>query len=97
MALNNFNVLGHVKSPFWDFLQIHQLFTFWKKGDGRGLRDLPFPRVGAIIGRFHLRGAKPEVTVKAVAGIKAFRPDYIVPIHRAEHEAILACARVVLK
>jgi len=41
--------------------------------------------------------AKPEVTVKVVAGIKAFRPDYIVPIHRAEHEAILACARVVLK
>jgi 7,8-dihydropterin-6-yl-methyl-4-(beta-D-ribofuranosyl)aminobenzene 5'-phosphate synthase len=63
--------------------------------DGRVQRVLPLGRVHAIIGGFHLTGAKPEVTVKTVAGIKAFRPDYIVPIHCAGHEAISAFAREV--
>jgi hypothetical protein len=63
--------------------------------DGRVQRVLPLGRVHAIIGGFHLTGAKPEVTVKTVAGIKAFRPDYIVPIYCAGHEAISAFAREV--
>lgn len=37
--------------------------------DARVPRALPLGRVHAIIGGFHLTGAKPEVTVKTVAGI----------------------------
>jgi 7,8-dihydropterin-6-yl-methyl-4-(beta-D-ribofuranosyl)aminobenzene 5'-phosphate synthase len=50
-------------------------------------------KVHAIIGGFHLTGAKPEVIQKTIADIKAVRPDYIVPTHCTGFEAISAFAR----
>lgn len=50
-------------------------------------------KVHAIIGGFHLTGAKPEVIHKTIADIKAIRPDYIVPTHCTGFEAISAFAR----
>jgi len=38
-------------------------------------------KVHAVIGGFHLTGAKPEVIEKTIADVKAMRPDYIVPAH----------------
>jgi len=50
-------------------------------------------KVHAVIGGFHLTGAKPEAIQKTIADIKAIRPDYIVPIHCTGYEAIQAFAR----
>ena len=50
-------------------------------------------KVHAVIGGFHLTGAKPELIQKTVADIKAIRPDYIVPTHCTGFEAISAFAR----
>jgi 7,8-dihydropterin-6-yl-methyl-4-(beta-D-ribofuranosyl)aminobenzene 5'-phosphate synthase len=45
-------------------------------------------KVCAVIGGFHLTGAKPEVIQKTVADIKAINPDYIVPTHCTGHAAM---------
>jgi 7,8-dihydropterin-6-yl-methyl-4-(beta-D-ribofuranosyl)aminobenzene 5'-phosphate synthase len=45
-------------------------------------------KVYAVMGGFHLTGAKREVIQKTVADIKAINPDYIVPTHCTGHEAI---------
>jgi 7,8-dihydropterin-6-yl-methyl-4-(beta-D-ribofuranosyl)aminobenzene 5'-phosphate synthase len=50
-------------------------------------------KVHAVIGGFHLSGAKPELIQRTIADIKAVRPDYIVPIHCTGFEAITAIAR----
>jgi len=50
-------------------------------------------KVHAVIGGFHLTGAKPEVIQKTISDIKAIRPDYIVPTHCTGFEAISAFAR----
>ena len=50
-------------------------------------------KVHAVIGGFHLTGAKPELIQRTVADIKAIRPDYIVPTHCTGYEAIAAFAR----
>jgi 7,8-dihydropterin-6-yl-methyl-4-(beta-D-ribofuranosyl)aminobenzene 5'-phosphate synthase len=50
-------------------------------------------RIHAVIGGFHLTGARPEVIHRTVADVKAIRPDYIVPTHCTGFEAITAFAR----
>lgn len=45
-------------------------------------------KVYAVMGGFHLTGAKREVIQKTVADIKAINPNYIVPTHCTGHEAI---------
>jgi 7,8-dihydropterin-6-yl-methyl-4-(beta-D-ribofuranosyl)aminobenzene 5'-phosphate synthase len=50
-------------------------------------------KVHAVIGGFHLIGAKPEVIQRTIADIKAIGPDYIVPTHCTGFEAITAFAR----
>jgi 7,8-dihydropterin-6-yl-methyl-4-(beta-D-ribofuranosyl)aminobenzene 5'-phosphate synthase len=50
-------------------------------------------KVHAIVGGFHLTGAKPELIQKTIADIKSIRPDYIVPTHCTGFEAISAFAR----
>lgn len=50
-------------------------------------------KVHAVIGGFHLAGAKPEVIQKTIADIKAIRPDYLVPMHCTGFEATSALAR----
>ncbi len=50
-------------------------------------------KVHAVIGGFHLTGAKPEIIQKTIGAIKAIRPDYIVPTHCTGFEAISAFAR----
>lgn len=49
--------------------------------------------VYAVIGGFHLTGAKPELIGKTVADMKATRPTYVVPTHCTGFEAIGAFAR----
>jgi 7,8-dihydropterin-6-yl-methyl-4-(beta-D-ribofuranosyl)aminobenzene 5'-phosphate synthase len=50
-------------------------------------------RVYAIVGGFHLTGAKPELIQRTIADIKTIRPDCIVPTHCTGFEAISAFAR----
>lgn len=50
-------------------------------------------KIHAVIGGFHLTGAKLEVIQRTIADIKAIRPDYIVPTHCTGFEAISAFAR----
>jgi 7,8-dihydropterin-6-yl-methyl-4-(beta-D-ribofuranosyl)aminobenzene 5'-phosphate synthase len=50
-------------------------------------------KVHAVIGGFHLSGAKSELIQRTIADIKAIRPDYIVPTHCTGFEAISAFAR----
>jgi len=50
-------------------------------------------KVHAVIGGFHLVGAKPEVIQKTIADIKAIGPEYVVPNHCTGFEAISAFAR----
>jgi len=47
-------------------------------------------KVHAVIGGFHLVGAKPEIIQKTVADFKAVKLDYIVPTHCTGFEAIEA-------
>ena len=49
----------------------------------------------AVIGGFHLTGAKPELIQKTIAGIKAIGPDYIVPTHCTGFAAITAFAQAM--
>lgn len=49
-------------------------------------------KIHAVIGGFHLTGAKPEVIQKTISDIKAICPDYIVPTHCTGFEAISAFA-----
>lgn len=50
-------------------------------------------KVHAVMGGFHLIGAKPEVIQQTVADMKAIAPEYIVPTHCTGFEAITAFAR----
>ena len=50
-------------------------------------------KVHAIIGGFHLTGAKEELIQRTVADIKAMAPDYIVPMHCTGFEATGVFAR----
>ena len=50
-------------------------------------------KVHAVIGGFHLTGAKPELIQKTIADIKSVAPTYIVPTHCTGFEAITAFAR----
>jgi 7,8-dihydropterin-6-yl-methyl-4-(beta-D-ribofuranosyl)aminobenzene 5'-phosphate synthase len=50
-------------------------------------------KVYAVMGGFHLTGAKPELIQKTIADIKAVNPEYIVPTHCTGYEAISAFAR----
>ena len=47
-------------------------------------------KVHAVIGGFHLVGAKPETIQRTVADLKADKPDYVVPAHCTGFEAIEA-------
>jgi 7,8-dihydropterin-6-yl-methyl-4-(beta-D-ribofuranosyl)aminobenzene 5'-phosphate synthase len=50
-------------------------------------------KVHAVIGGFHLTGAKPELIQRTIADIKMIAPDYIVPTHCTGFEAITAFAK----
>jgi 7,8-dihydropterin-6-yl-methyl-4-(beta-D-ribofuranosyl)aminobenzene 5'-phosphate synthase len=50
-------------------------------------------RVHAVIGGFHLTGAKPEIIQKTIADMKAIAPDHIVPMHCTGFEAVTAFQR----
>ena len=54
-------------------------------------------KVHAVIGGFHLTGAKPELIQKTIADIKAIGPDYIVPTHCTGFAAITAFAQAMPK
>lgn len=56
-------------------------------------RNAGTDKIHAIIGGFHLIGAKPEVIQSTVADIKAMKPDYIVPAHCSGFEAMVAFSR----
>jgi len=46
-------------------------------------------KIHAIMGGFHLTGAKEELIQKTVADIKSMAPDYIVPMHCTGFEATM--------
>jgi 7,8-dihydropterin-6-yl-methyl-4-(beta-D-ribofuranosyl)aminobenzene 5'-phosphate synthase len=50
-------------------------------------------KVHAVMGGFHLTGAKAEVIQRTVADIKAMAPDYVVPMHCTGFEAAAALAK----
>jgi len=50
-------------------------------------------KVYAVLGGFHLTGAKPEIIQRTIADIKAVGPDYIIPTHCTGFQAITAFAR----
>ena len=50
-------------------------------------------RIHAIVGGFHLTGAKPEVIRSTVADLKAMKPDYVVPAHCSGFETLVALAQ----
>jgi len=50
-------------------------------------------KVHAIMGGFHLTGAKEEIIQRTVADIKAAAPDYIMPMHCTGFEAMGAFAK----
>ena len=50
-------------------------------------------KVHAVMGGFHLIGAKPEIIQKTITDIKTTAPEYIVPTHCTGFEAIVAFAR----
>jgi 7,8-dihydropterin-6-yl-methyl-4-(beta-D-ribofuranosyl)aminobenzene 5'-phosphate synthase len=50
-------------------------------------------KVHAVIGGFHLTGAKPEIIQKTVADIKTLSPDFVVPTHCTGFEAITAFSK----
>jgi 7,8-dihydropterin-6-yl-methyl-4-(beta-D-ribofuranosyl)aminobenzene 5'-phosphate synthase len=47
-------------------------------------------KVHAVIGGFHLSGARPEVIQRTIADIKAISPEYIAPMHCTGFEAVAA-------
>lgn len=50
-------------------------------------------KVHAVLGGFHLTGAKPEVIQKTVADIKAIAPEHIIPMHCTGFETVTVFAR----
>jgi 7,8-dihydropterin-6-yl-methyl-4-(beta-D-ribofuranosyl)aminobenzene 5'-phosphate synthase len=50
-------------------------------------------KVHAVMGGFHLTGAKKELIQRTVADIKAMAPDYVVPMHCTGFEAVGEFAR----
>jgi 7,8-dihydropterin-6-yl-methyl-4-(beta-D-ribofuranosyl)aminobenzene 5'-phosphate synthase len=50
-------------------------------------------KVHAVMGGFHLTGAKPEIIQKTIADVKAFAPEYIVPTHCTGFQAITAFSK----
>ena len=50
-------------------------------------------KVHAIMGGFHLTGAKEEIIQRTVNDIKTMAPDYIIPMHCTGFEAIVAFAK----
>ncbi|MCX5816006.1 MAG: MBL fold metallo-hydrolase [Proteobacteria bacterium] len=54
-------------------------------------------KVYAVMGGFHLTGAKPEIIQKTVADIKTAAPEYIVPTHCTGFEAIALFAKEMPK
>ncbi len=52
-------------------------------------------KVHAVIGGFHLTGAKPEVIQKTIGDIKSIGPDYIAPTHCTGFAAISAFAQAM--
>ena len=50
-------------------------------------------KVHAIMGGFHLTGAKEEIIQRTVTDIKTMTPDYIMPMHCTGFEAIVAFAK----
>ena len=50
-------------------------------------------KIHAIMGGFHLTGAKEEIIRRTVADIKAMNPDYIMPMHCTGFETIVAFAK----
>ena len=47
-------------------------------------------KVHAVIGGFHLVGAKPEIIQRTIADLKADKPDYVIPAHCTGFEALEA-------
>ncbi len=56
-------------------------------------KDAGIDKVHAVMGGFHLINAKPEIIQNTVAGIKAMKPDYILPTHCTGFEAIVAFSK----
>jgi len=54
-------------------------------------------KIHAVMGGFHLIGAKPEVIQNTIADIKAMKPDYIAPTHCTGFEAIVAFSKEMPK
>lgn len=50
-------------------------------------------KVHAVMGGFHLTGARPEIIAKTIDDMKAIAPDFIIPMHCAGFEAQAAFAR----
>jgi 7,8-dihydropterin-6-yl-methyl-4-(beta-D-ribofuranosyl)aminobenzene 5'-phosphate synthase len=50
-------------------------------------------KVHAILGGFHLTGAKEELIRRTVADIKAMAPDYVIPMHCTGFEALVVFAK----
>jgi 7,8-dihydropterin-6-yl-methyl-4-(beta-D-ribofuranosyl)aminobenzene 5'-phosphate synthase len=50
-------------------------------------------KVCAVMGGFHLTGAKPELIQKTMADIQSINPEYIVPTHCTGFEAISAFSK----
>jgi 7,8-dihydropterin-6-yl-methyl-4-(beta-D-ribofuranosyl)aminobenzene 5'-phosphate synthase len=50
-------------------------------------------KVHAVIGGFHLTGAKEELIQKTITDIKAIHPDFIIPFHCTGFEAVTAFSR----
>jgi 7,8-dihydropterin-6-yl-methyl-4-(beta-D-ribofuranosyl)aminobenzene 5'-phosphate synthase len=50
-------------------------------------------KVHAVMGGFHLTGAKEELIHRTVADIKAMAPDYVIPMHCTGFEAVGEFAR----
>jgi 7,8-dihydropterin-6-yl-methyl-4-(beta-D-ribofuranosyl)aminobenzene 5'-phosphate synthase len=50
-------------------------------------------KVHAIMGGFHLTGAKEEIIQRTVADVKTIAPDHIVPMHCTGFEAMMAFAK----
>jgi 7,8-dihydropterin-6-yl-methyl-4-(beta-D-ribofuranosyl)aminobenzene 5'-phosphate synthase len=51
----------------------------------------------AVMGGFHLIGAKPEVIEQTIADVKALKPDHVVPTHCTGFEAIVAFSKAMPK
>ncbi len=52
-------------------------------------------KVHAIMGGFHLTGAKEEIIQRTVSDIKTIAPDYIMPMHCTGFEALEAFAKMM--